>query len=184
MSRIGKQPVSLPAGVKAAMSGRQLTVEKGALKLTQWIDPTIDVAIADGSIKFTRKTDERRERALHGLYCSLANNMVKGLVTGYEKRLEIHGVGFGAKVQGKVLELTVGFAEPAKLKIPDGVKVECPDATKLVIKGHDKHMVGQFAADVRRVRKPEPYKGKGIRYADEVVRRKAGKTVGAGAAGG
>lgn len=180
MSRIGKQPVVLPAGISGTLSGRDLVIAKGNTKLTQWIDPAIDVAIQGGAILFTRQADSRRDRALHGLYRALANNMVKGLTGGYEKRLKIEGVGYGAKLAGKEIELTVGFANPVRLKIPAGLTVEVPDATTVVVKGVDKHMVGQFAANLRLVRPPEPYKGKGVRYADEIVKRKAGKTVGAG----
>jgi len=178
VSRIGKQPVVLPAGVKASMNDRTLTVEKGSSKLTQWVDPAIDVAVEGSNLVFQRKGDGRRERAMHGLYRALAANMVTGLVSGYERRLEIVGVGYGAKVQGNIVELNVGFAMPRRITIPAGVKVETPEPTKIVIKGADKHQVGQLAATIRLTRPPEPYKGKGIRHAGEVVKRKQGKTVG------
>jgi large subunit ribosomal protein L6 len=160
------------------MSGRTLTIEKGNAKLTQWVDPAIDVAIGASEIVFTRQVDTRRERALHGLYRALANNMVTGLTKGYEKRLQIVGVGFGAKLQGKVVDLNVGYATSRRIEIPAGVTVEIPDPTNILIKGADKHAVGQLAARIRLQRPPEPYKGKGIRYFDEVVKRKQGKTVG------
>lgn len=179
MSRIGKQPVILPDGVSASMNDRDLVIEKGGNKLSQWIDPVIDVAVDGGSVVFSRKDDERRHRALHGLYRALAQNMVVGLTTGYEKKLLIVGVGFGAKLAGNVLELNVGYANTIRVKIPEGVTVELPETTVIVVKGTDKQLVGQIAAEIRGARPPEPYKGKGIRYSDEVVRRKAGKTVGA-----
>jgi large subunit ribosomal protein L6 len=181
VSRIGRKPVTLPAGVKAAMSGRDLVVEKGNEKLTQWVDPAIDVKVAEGSIVFSRRTegDDRRERALHGLYRALAANMVEGLTTGFKKDLRIEGVGFGAKLVGKDVELSLGYANAIRVKVPKGVTVEIPDPTKITVKGFDKQKVGQTAAEIRLARPPEPYKGKGVRYADEVVKRKQGKTVGA-----
>lgn len=180
MSRIGKQPVTLSDGVSASMNDRDLVVEKGGVKLSQWIDPRIDVKIEDGSVNFSRQDDDRRNRALHGLYRALTQNMVDGLVKGYERRLQIVGVGFGAKLAGKTVELNVGFANTIVVTVPDGVTVELPDPTSIVVKGPNKQLVGQTAANLRRARPPEPYKGKGVRYADEVVKRKAGKTVGAG----
>jgi large subunit ribosomal protein L6 len=184
VSRIGKKPVQLPSGVSAAFSGRELVVSKGNVKLTQWVDPAIDVSIANGSIVFDRKSDDRRHKQLHGLYRAIANNMVDGLVKPFEKRLQIVGVGFGAKVLGKdYVEMTLGFANAIKVKIPAGITVTTPDATNIVITGADRQKVGQLAAELRKLRKPEPYKGKGVRYIDEVVKRKAGKAVGAGAGG-
>jgi len=161
------------------MNGRDLVIEKGGKKLSQWVDPSIDVAVDAKSVVFTRTTEERRHRAMHGLYRALAQNMVTGLVTGFEKKLQVVGVGFGVRLAGKVLELNVGYANTIKVDIPDGVTVETPDTTTIVVKGADKQVVGQLAAEIRAARPPEPYKGKGIRYSDEVVRRKAGKTVGA-----
>ncbi|MBI4881953.1 MAG: 50S ribosomal protein L6 [Planctomycetes bacterium] len=179
MSRIGKQPVLLREGVKATLDGRELVIEKGGRKLSQWIDPAISVAIEGETVVFARASDDVRTRALHGLYRALAQNMVTGLLKGYQKTLKIVGVGYGARPAGKTLELNVGYANPVRVEIPEGLTVEVPDASTIVVKGHDKHRVGQLAADIRRARPPEPYKGKGIRYSDEVVRRKAGKTVGA-----
>ena len=161
------------------MNGRDLVREKGSHKLSQWIDPSIDVALEDGSVVFSRKSDDSRQRALHGLYRALAQNMVVGLTKGYEKRLLIVGVGFGAKLAGKTLDLNVGYANTIKVEIPDGVTVETPETTTVVVKGFDKQKVGQVAAEIRSSRPPEPYKGKGVRYLDETVKRKAGKTVGA-----
>jgi large subunit ribosomal protein L6 len=166
-------------GVSASMNGRELVLEKGSNKLSQWIDPSIDVALGEGSIVFSRQSDERRYRALHGLYRSLAQNMVIGLTKGFEKKLLIVGVGFGAKLAGQAVDLNVGYANTVRVQIPDGVTVETPDSTTVLVKGYDKQKVGQVAAEIRRSRPPEPYKGKGVRYADEFVKRKSGKTVGA-----
>ena len=181
MSRIGKQPVEFASGTKVSFNGGVLTVEAGKGKLSQAIDPCIKVEVdADGrTINFTRSDDERQSRAMHGLYRSLAANMVEGLEKGFVKALEIQGVGYNAKLQGKKLVLAIGFNAPVELQVPEGLECEVPDNTHINIKGADKQLVGQFAADVRRVRPPEPYKGKGIRYVDEFVRRKVGKSLGA-----
>jgi large subunit ribosomal protein L6 len=178
VSRIGKQPVQLPSGVKASLSDRTLTIEKGAAKLTRWIDPAISVTIEANSIAFTRSSDVKRARALHGTYRSLANAMVVGLTTGFEKRMQVIGVGFGAKVIGKFVELNVGYAQPRKIAIPAGITVECPKPEEIIVKGADKEAVGQLAAKIRLQRPPEPYKGKGVRYVNEVVQRKQGKAAG------
>jgi len=180
VSRIGNKPVALPDGVKAAMSGRDLVIEKGSNKLSQWIDPAITVAVEDGAVRFSRgDSDVRSVRSLHGLYRSLAANMVEGVTNGFQKELKIEGVGYGAKLTGQVVELNVGYANTIRVKVPAGVTIEIPDPTKIVVKGLDKQKVGQTAAEIRQARPPEPYKGKGVRYADEVVKRKQGKTVGA-----
>ncbi len=180
MSRVGKQPVTWKAGTKVSLSGRVLKVEAGKSVLTQEIDPAISVVVDEGARKavFTRARDGRKERALHGLYRALAANMVEGVETGFVKKLEIQGVGFSAKVEGKNLVLNIGFNQPVRLPIPAGLVVEAPQPTALVIKGANRQLVGQFAADVRAVRPPEPYKGKGIRYDGEFVRRKVGKSLG------
>jgi len=179
MSRIGKQPVSVPKGVKVALAGNQIDVEGPLGKLSWEFRPEIDVRldVADGKLVVGRKGDERLARALHGLSRAMISNMVEGVTKGYEKKLEIIGVGYLAAVQQNVLQLRVGFANEVQLPIPNGLTVTCPDQTHVLIKGCSKQMVGQFAAEVRAVRKPEPYKGKGIRYDGEVVRRKAGKAV-------
>ena len=181
MSRIGKQPVNWASGTKVSVSGAVLTVESSKGKLTQEIDPCIAVEIDDTarSLTFTRTADGKRERAMHGLYRSLAANMVEGLEKGYEKKLEIQGVGYNAKLQGKKLVLAIGFNAPVEMQIPAGLDCEVSDPTHINIKGFDKQLVSQFAADVRRIRPPEPYKGKGIRYVGEYVRRKVGKSLGA-----
>jgi len=178
MSRIGKKPVAIPSGVKVSVANREISVEGKLGKLVWSHRPEVEVAVDDEakSVVVTRKTDNRDGRALHGLTRSLIQNMVVGVTEGYEKRLEIHGVGYLGAIAGDTLQLRVGFANEIHKKIPAGVDVTCPDQTHVVVKGTDKQKVGQFAAEVRAVRKPEPYKGKGIRYEGEQVRRKAGKT--------
>ena len=179
MSRIGKKPVKVPAGVKVSVADRQISVEGPKGKLQWSYRPEVQVEFDDGEkeIRIGRETDERQARALHGLTRSIIQNMVVGVTQEYTKKLEIVGVGYLAAIQGKTLQLRVGFAHEVHKEIPDGLKVTCPDQTHVVITGIDKQLVGQFAAEVRSVRKPEPYKGKGIRYDGEVVRRKAGKAV-------
>jgi large subunit ribosomal protein L6 len=181
MSRIGKQPVNWAAGTDVSMSGRVLTVKRDKVSLVQEVDPAIRVEVDGGArtMTFARGDDSRRARSLHGLYRALAANMVEGVEKGFEKRLEIQGVGYQAKVQGKDLVLNIGFNQPVKLPVPAGIACVTPTPTQISIKGADRQLVGQFAADVRSVRKPEPYKGKGIRYEGEYVRRKVGKSLGA-----
>lgn len=177
MSRIGKQPVAVPPGVKVAVDGNQVTVEGPKGKLQRQFRPEVTVRWeeADKTLLVERSGDARAVRALHGLTRALLNNMVEGVHAGYEKRLEIVGVGYLAAVQGDRLQLRVGFANEVHKRIPAGLNVSCPDATHIVIQGCDKQLVGQFAAEVRSVRKPEPYKGKGIRYQGEQVKIKPGK---------
>lgn len=179
MSRIGKKPVNIPAGVKVAVHDGAVSVEGPLGKLETSFRPEVRVALdTDGKqLVVERLAETRLARALHGLSRALLQNMVVGVTQGYEKKLEIVGVGYLAAVQGQRLELRVGFANEVHKHIPPGLTVTCPDQTHIVIKGIDKQLVGQFAAEVRAVRKPEPYKGKGIRYDGEVVRRKAGKTM-------
>lgn len=176
MSRIGQKPVAIPAGVKVSVANREVTIEGKLGKLTYTHRPEIQVAVEDGKIVCTRCDDEREARAYHGLTRALLQNMVVGVSHGYEKKLEIQGVGYLGAIQGNILQLRVGFANEVHKQIPKDIQVTCPDQTHIVIKGTDKQKVGQFAAEVRAVRKPEPYKGKGIRYDGEQVRRKAGKT--------
>jgi large subunit ribosomal protein L6 len=178
MSRIGKKPIPLPEGAKVSVAGRAVTVEGKLGKLEYTHRPEIRVNVhEDGkSVVCSRSSEDREIRAYHGLTRALINNMLVGVTQGYEKKLEIQGVGYLGAVQGDTLQLRVGFANEVHKKIPKGLSVTCPDQTHIVIKGTDKQMVGQFAAEVRAVRKPEPYKGKGIRYEGEQVRRKAGKT--------
>ena len=178
MSRIGKKPVAIPSGVKVSVANREVTVEGKLGKLVWSHRPEVDVKTDDDAktVVVTRRDDARESRALHGLTRALIQNMVAGVSEGYEKRLEIHGVGYLAAIQGDTLQLRVGFANEIHKKIPAGLDVTCPDQTHVVIKGIDKQKVGQFAAEVRAVRKPEPYKGKGVHYEGEQIRRKAGKT--------
>ena len=171
--------VVVPAGVSVGVAGRQVTVEGPLGKLSQDLRPEVS-AVYDEDKKLlvlSRRDDSRQAKALHGLSRALVANMVEGVTKGYEKRLEIVGVGYLAAVQGDTLQLRVGFSNEVHLKIPAGLTVTCPDQTHVVVKGSNKQMVGQFAAEVRAVRKPEPYKGKGIRYEGEMVRRKAGKAM-------
>jgi len=179
MSRIGKQPVSVPAGVKVGVAGKQISVEGPLGKLAWGLRPEITASYdeAKKQVLISRDGDSRQARALHGLSRALIQNMVVGVTKGYEKKLEIVGVGYLAAVQKGNLQLRVGYANEVHLPIPAGLTVTCPDQTHVVIKGTDKQLVGQFAAEVRAVRKPEPYKGKGVRYDGEVVRRKAGKAM-------
>src|SRR5882724_3350580 len=178
MSRIGKKPIPLPDGVKVNVAYSEITVEGKLGKLQYRHRPEITVKVdGDGkTVVCSRQSEEREIRAYHGLTRALIQNMLVGVSQGYEKKLEIQGVGYLGAIQGKTLQLRVGFANEIQKPIPDGLNVTCPDQTHIVIKGTDKQQVGQFAAEVRAVRKPEPYKGKGIRYDGEQVRRKAGKT--------
>ena len=179
MSRIGKKPVTIPDGVKVSVDGAHVVVEGKLGKLEQTFRPEVTVTHDAGakSLVVARSSDDRLPRALHGLTRALLQNMVLGVSQGYQKKLEIVGVGYLAAIQGKTLQLRVGFANEIHKPIPEGLKVTCPDQNHIVIQGIDKQLVGQFAAEVRSIRKPEPYKGKGIRYDGEVVRRKAGKAV-------
>jgi large subunit ribosomal protein L6 len=179
MSRIGKSPVTIPKGVKASVAGGLLSVEGPLGRLEQRIHPAVAVVLDEpaGLLTVTRADDNRVSRSIHGLMRALAANMVEGVSKGYEKKLEIVGVGYLAALQKDVLQLRVGFANELQVPVPKGLTVTCPDQTHISIKGIDKQLVGQFAAEVRALRKPEPYKGKGIRYENEQVRRKAGKAV-------
>ncbi len=180
MSRIGKQPVVIPAGVKVAIEPGMIRVEGPKGKLTQAIHTNMKVDSDGKEVKVTRPNDDRLNRALHGLTRALINNMVVGVSKGYEKKLKIEGVGFQAASKGKGVELTVGYANRIYHEPPANVTVAVPDPTTIIVSGIDKQVVGQFAADIRASRKPEPYKGKGVRYENEVVRRKEGKSFAAG----
>jgi large subunit ribosomal protein L6 len=175
MSRIGKSPVPLPSGVEVKVdgSGVSVTGAKGTLERT--FDPRMSFTVSDGSVEVARANDERETRALHGLSRALLNNMVVGVSEGYRKDLEMVGVGYRVSLKGNVIELLVGFSHSVQITAPDGIQFEVPENTKISVIGIDKQLVGQIAADIRKVRPPEPYKGKGIRYAGEHVRRKAGK---------
>ena len=175
MSRIGKIPVPLPPGVTAAVSGGEVTVEgpKGSLRRT--FSDRVKVAVSGGQCTVSRRNDESRSKAHHGLTRALLQNMVTGVSQGYSKTLKIVGVGYRALPRGSGLELQLGFSHSVSFPAPDGVEFEVPDASTIVVKGIDKEKVGQAAAEIRRIRPPEPYKGKGVRYEGEQVRRKAGK---------
>ena len=178
MSRIGKKPIPVPDGAKVSVAGQAITVEGKLGKLQYTHRPEISVRMEDDqkNVVCSRDSEDRSIRAYHGLTRALINNMLVGVTQGYEKKLEIQGVGYLGAIAGDILQLRVGFANEIHKKIPKGLTVTCPDQTHIIIKGTDKQQVGQFAAEVRAVRKPEPYKGKGIRYDGEQVRRKAGKT--------
>ncbi len=175
MSRIGRMPITIPSGVQVTINGNAIEVKgpKGTLK--REIRPEISVEEKDGALILTRPDDEPETRAYHGLTRALLNNMVTGVTTGFEKKLDLIGVGYRAAVSGSKLVLTVGYSHPVEMDPGADLKVEVPAPNKIVISGIDKEKVGEFAANVRKVRPPEPYKGKGIRYQDEFVRRKAGK---------
>lgn len=175
MSRIGKSPIDLPDGVEVKVSGDVVTVKGPKGSLSQTIQPSISVDVQDRTLTVSRESDERQVRALHGLTRSLIYNMVVGVTDGYSKELTAVGVGYRASLKGNQLELQVGFSHPVSIEAPDGITFDVPEPTKIIVSGIDKQKVGQVAANVRAVRPPEPYKGKGIRYSDEQVRRKAGK---------
>jgi len=178
MSRIGKQPVAIPGGVKVLVADGKVKVEgpKGKLEFSPHTAMKVEQDQKTKALIITRPDDERFSRSLHGLTRTLIANMVEGVTKGYEKKLKIEGIGYQARMAKKAVVLTVGYANAVEMNPPDGVTVELPDPTTIIIKGADKQKVGQFAAEVRRVRKPEPYKGKGIRYENEQVRRKEGKS--------
>jgi len=176
MSRIGKLPIVIPEGVNVAIDGQNVTVTGPKGTLTRTVVPSISVKVEDGQIVVTRPDDEAQNRAYHGLTRALLNNMVIGVSTGFTRNLEIIGVGYRAQMQGEKLVLNVGKSHPVEFVAPEGVTITCPSNTKISITGMDKDVLGVFAANIRACRPPEPYKGKGIRYEGEYVRRKAGKT--------
>jgi large subunit ribosomal protein L6 len=178
VSRIGKKPISLPAGVEAIIDGNQITVKGPKGELTQQIPQDIAVIQEGDQLLVQRSSDNRKHRALHGLTRALIANMVHGVSNGYEKKLELVGVGYRAQMQGKKLVLSVGFSHPVEIEAPQGIEFEVPAVTKITVKGINKQLVGNTAAHIRAIRKPEPYKGKGIKYENEVIRRKAGKAGG------
>ncbi len=176
MSRIGKKPIEIPSGVEVSLAdGNVVTVTGPRGSLSQTIHPNMTVTVADGAVGVERADDEGFNRGLHGLSRSLIANMVEGVTKGFEKRLSIVGVGYRASLKGKDLEVQVGYSHPVVVPQPDGIEFEVPAATSIVVRGNDKQQVGEVAANIRKIRKPEPYKGKGIRYEDEYVRKKAGK---------
>ena len=176
MSRIGNKPVTLPAGVEIKVDDKNVVTVKGPKgQLEQQVNPRIKVEVEGTEIKFSRPTDNREDRAQHGLSRTLIQNMVTGVTDGFEKKLEIIGVGYRAEKQGKKLVMNLGFSHPVEMEDPEGITTETPDANTVVVKGIDKALVGNYAAVIRSWRAPEPYKGKGIRYEGEQVRRKEGK---------
>jgi large subunit ribosomal protein L6 len=176
MSRVGKKPIEIPSGVTVTVNGNTVTVKGPKGELTRTFHPDMTIKVEDNVITVTRPSDEKRHRALHGTTRSLLANMIEGVSKGYEKALELVGVGYRAAKQGKKLVLNVGFSHPVEIEPEEGLEIEVPSQTKIVVKGADKQRVGELAANIRAVRPPEPYKGKGIRYEGEVVRLKEGKT--------
>ncbi len=181
MSRIGKKPIAIPSGVTVDLSGRTVTVKGPKGSLTWEHHSEVKVAVADSGITVDAASGSKLARSLHGTTRQLINNMVTGVTSGFERQLEIVGVGYNATVDGKKLVLQIGFCHPVEMPLPDGIEVETPKPIHITVRGIDKQKVGQFAAEIRRVRPPEPYKGKGIRYANEEVRRKAAKAFAGGA---
>ena len=175
MSRVGKAPITIPRGVEVKVDSGVVEVKGPKGSLSQVVNPTISVSVDDGTVSIDRTGDERNVRALHGLTRALINNMVQGVSEGFSKELTLVGVGYRAALKGKEIELQVGFSHPVSIPAEDGITFEVPEPTKIIVSGIDKQRVGQVAADIRSARPPEPYKGKGIRYTDEYVRRKAGK---------
>jgi large subunit ribosomal protein L6 len=175
MSRIGKQPIPIPNGVQVDVDDGRVTVTGPGGTLSQTLNREMRVAVEGGEVSVQRPSDEREHKALHGLTRTLIANMVEGVTRGFEKRLEIQGVGYRAALKGRDLELQVGFSHPVEFRAPEGIDFEVPAPNRVVVKGIDKQLVGETAAKIRKVRKPEPYKGKGIRYEGEYVRKKAGK---------
>lgn len=178
MSRIGREPVTIPAGVTVDVTKDAFTVKGPLGTLTQTYNPAISVKVEDGVAHVTRANDDGPVRAMHGLYRALLYNMVTGVTKGYEKSLVINGVGWKVAMQGTKLVMNVGFTRPVEIQSPEGITISCPTQTEILVKGIDKEQVGQIAANIRKVRLPEPYHGYGIRYKDEVIVRKEGKTAG------
>jgi large subunit ribosomal protein L6 len=175
MSRIGKKPIEIPDGVDVQLAPGHVTVKGPKGELDQDVSAVMKLELTDGTLTVERPTDRGEHRALHGLTRSLIANMVQGVTEGYEKRLEIQGVGYRAQLRGQALELSLGFSHPVSVEAPRGIEFEVPQPTEIVVRGIDKQQVGQIAADIRKRRPPEPYKGKGVRYSGEQVTRKVGK---------
>ena len=176
MSRIGKHPIAIPAGVDVTIDGSTVTVKGPKGTLTRTVHSNMNVAMENGEIVVTRPDESNLNKSLHGLTRTLIHNMVEGVTNGFSKKLEINGVGYRAAKEGSKLILTIGYSHPVEVPEIEGITIDVPAQNKIVIHGRDKQKVGQFAAEVREKRPPEPYKGKGIKYADEVIRRKVGKT--------
>jgi large subunit ribosomal protein L6 len=179
MSRIGKRPIAIPEGVTVAVDGQLVRAAGPKGKLVQAVPSGVSVAVTDNRVVVSRESDARAVRALHGLTRSLVNNMVTGVKTGFERKLEIVGIGYRAQMQGKNIQLALGYSHPVIFPLPEGISADIEKQTSITLRGSDKAVVGQTAAKLRALRKPDPYKGKGIRYADEVVRKKVGKKAGA-----
>jgi large subunit ribosomal protein L6 len=180
MSRVGRQPITLPDGVDVSIEGSSVSVKGPKGELSGRFDAELSIELGDGQITVSRPTDQQRHRALHGLTRSLIANMVEGVHQGFERSLEIHGVGYRALQKGKAVEFSVGYSNPVTFEPPEGVDLVAETATLVHVRGIDKQLVGEVAARIRRIRPPEPYKGKGIRYRGEHVRRKAGKATAVG----
>ncbi|MHC1562869.1 50S ribosomal protein L6 [Actinomycetospora sp. C-140] len=176
MSRIGKAPITVPSGVDVTVDGQNVTVKGPKGTLSHQVDEPITVSLDDGVLSVARPDDERESRALHGLSRSLLNNLVQGVSQGYERKLEIHGVGYRVQLRGSDLEFALGFSHPVKIAPPEGITFAVESPTRFSVQGIDKQLVGQVAANIRWLRRPDPYKGKGVRYAGEHIRRKVGKT--------
>lgn len=175
MSRIGRLPITVPAGVDVTINGREIRVKGAKGELTRTIAEGIGVELEDGTLTVTRPSDEREHRSLHGLTRSLINNMIIGVTEGYTKKLEIVGTGYRVQAKGSDLEFALGYSHPVAVKAPEGISFQVEGNTKLAVSGIDKQQVGEVAANIRKLRKPDPYKGKGVRYEGEQIRRKAGK---------
>ena len=182
MSNIGKQPIAIPENTEVIISNGNVKVKGKLGELTIDYDKRIEVINSENKIEVKRNSDKRKDRELHGLYRALINNMVIGVTDGYSKELNLVGVGYTAEIKGEFILINAGYSHAIYFEIPNDINVEIPNNTTIVIKGINKQNVGDVAAKIRQIRKPEPYKGKGIKYSDEIIRRKAGKTVGAGAA--
>ena len=177
MSRIGRMPIAVPAGVTVEIAENNVVTVKGPKgTLTRTLAPEMDIKLEGAQIVVTRPNDLKRMKSLHGLTRTLINNMVVGVTNGYEKKLEVNGVGYRAAKSGKKLTLSLGYSHPVEMEDPEGIETVLEGQNKITVKGIDKEKVGQYAAEIRDKRRPEPYKGKGIKYADEVIRRKVGKT--------
>ena len=176
MSRIGKAPIAVPSGVDVAIEGQKVTVKGPKGTLSHTVDRPIAVAVDDGVLEVSRPDDERENRSLHGLSRSLINNLVLGVTQGFERKLEIHGVGYRVQLQGNTLVFALGYSHPVRIEAPEGISFTVESPTRFSVQGIDKQVVGQVAANIRRLRRPDPYKGKGVRYAGEQIRRKVGKT--------
>jgi len=179
MSRIGKKPIVIPSGVKVHIEGAIVRAEGPKGKLSQTVPAGLHAALDGGKVTIARQGDDRRIRALHGLARALVANMVTGVKDGFEKKLEIVGIGYRAQSQGRNLQLALGYSHPVIFPLPDGITAEIDKQTAITLRGADKALLGETAAQIRALRKPDPYKGKGIKYADEVIRRKVGKKAGA-----